>query len=76
MPRAQFPEDQAIQPGMQFQAQRPDGESLTIVVTAVDGDTVTIDANHPLAGQVLHFDVSVEGIRDATEEEVAQGHPG
>jgi len=76
VPRAQFPEDQAIQPGMQFQAQRPDGESLTIVVTAVDGDTVTIDANHPLAGQVLHFDVSVEGIRDATEEEVAQGHPG
>ncbi|MFQ5635388.1 MAG: peptidylprolyl isomerase [Gammaproteobacteria bacterium] len=75
VPRGQFPDGQEVQPGMQFQTQGPDGESQLVTVTSVDGDSVTIDANHPLAGQVLHFDVSVEHIRDATEGEVAHGHP-
>ena len=75
VPRAQFSEDQEIKPGMQFQAQGPNGETQIVTVTAVSDDTITIDANHPLAGQVLHFDVSVEEIREATEEEIAHGHP-
>lgn len=75
VPREQFPEGQDIQPGMQFQAQGPNGETQIITVTAVTDDTITVDANHPLAGQVLHFDVSVEEIREATEEEISHGHP-
>jgi FKBP-type peptidyl-prolyl cis-trans isomerase SlyD len=40
----------------------------------VDGDTVTIDGNHPLAGQTLHFAVEVTGVRQATLEESLHGH--
>lgn len=75
VPLGQFPEGQEIRPGMQFQAQGPNGEAQVITVKSVDADTVTIDANHPLAGVVLHFDVSVEDIRTATEDEIAHGHP-
>ncbi len=60
---------------MSFQAQNAEGQQQNLVISSVEGDEVTVDGNHPLAGQVLHFDVSVESIRAATEEEVTQGHP-
>ena len=44
------------------------------LVTAVRGDYATIDANHPLAGMRLHFDVKVVEVRDATKEELEHGH--
>ena len=50
----------------------PNGDVVT--VTAISIDSVTIDANHPLAGQKLIFDVQIDTIRDATKEEVAHGH--
>ncbi|RMH62424.1 MAG: peptidylprolyl isomerase [Zetaproteobacteria bacterium] len=62
-----------VEPGMQFQAETPDGTQI-ITVAAVNGDQVTIDGNHPLAGERLHFTVEVTDIRDATEEELAHGH--
>ena len=62
-----------VSPGMQFQAQTSHGAQV-VTVTAVDGDEVTIDGNHPLAGQTLHFSVEVVEIRDASEEEIANGH--
>ncbi len=43
-------------------------------VTKVDGDDITIDANHPLAGQTLKFDVTIVDVRDATPEELSHGH--
>ena len=49
-----------------------DGEVVT--VTAVNGETVVLDANHPLAGQDLVFDVEIATVRDATKEELAHGH--
>ncbi|AYF74843.1 peptidylprolyl isomerase [Nocardia yunnanensis] len=64
-----------LEVGMEFEAEAPDGESQIVVVRAVDGDEVTIDANHPLAGQRLHFKVKVLDIRDASEDELAHGHP-
>jgi FKBP-type peptidyl-prolyl cis-trans isomerase SlyD len=73
VPRAAFEGIDDIQPGMQFQAQGPQG-AMMITVTAVDGDDITVDGNHPLSGKTLHFDVSVEGIREATEEELEHGH--
>lgn len=74
VPRAAFQGVEAIEPGMQFQAEGPDGQGQLIRVAAVDGDDITVDANHPLAGQVLNFAIEVVGIREASEEEIAHGH--
>nr|WP_243647368.1 peptidylprolyl isomerase [Aestuariirhabdus litorea] len=63
-----------IEAGMTFQAQGPDGSVQRITVKAVEGDEVTIDGNHPLAGVVLHFDVEIVGVREATPEEIDHGH--
>lgn len=60
--------------GMALQSRAPDGSVHNLVVEAVGADTATLNANHPLAGVVLCFDVSVESVRDATEEELAHGH--
>lgn len=59
--------------GMQLQAQSDHG-ARAVTVTQVAGDMVTIDGNHPLAGQNLNFDVKIEDVRAATEEELAHGH--
>lgn len=74
VPRSAFEGATEIKAGMQFQAQGPEGQVQMITVTDVTGDDVTVDGNHPLAGQVLHFDVSVEEVRSATEEELSHGH--
>jgi FKBP-type peptidyl-prolyl cis-trans isomerase SlyD len=63
-----------IEPGMQFEAKSPDGDSRVVTVKEVSDDGITVDANHPLAGVTLHFDVTVESVREATEEELAHGH--
>jgi FKBP-type peptidyl-prolyl cis-trans isomerase SlyD len=62
-----------IKKGMQFQARTGDGMRL-FTVTAVVGDMVTLDGNHPLADQTLHFEVEVVGVREATTEELEHGH--
>ncbi|MBN8821047.1 MULTISPECIES: peptidylprolyl isomerase [Spirosoma] len=61
---------QNIEVGMQFQTN--DGQVVT--VTGVDPENITVDANHPLADQNLHFDVEVIEVRDASPEELAHGH--
>lgn len=58
-----------IEPGMAFQA-----EGQILVVTAVNENEVTIDGNHPLAGQTLNFAVEITEVRAATAEELAHGH--
>jgi len=73
VPRAAFQGIDEIQPGMQFQAQGPQGVQI-VTVTAVEADQVTIDGNHPLAGKVLHFSVEIMGIRDAEPVELEHGH--
>ena len=60
-------------PGAQFHAQTNAGQEI-ITVASVQEDTVTIDGNHPLAGETLHFDVTVLDVRAATEEELSHGH--
>jgi FKBP-type peptidyl-prolyl cis-trans isomerase SlyD len=62
-----------IRKGMQFQARTEDGMRL-FTVTALAGDMVTLDGNHPLADQTLHFDVEVVSVRAATAEELEHGH--
>lgn len=74
VPRQAFQGVESIESGMAFQAQAPDGSVQQVLVKHVEGDEVTIDANHPLAGVVLRFDVEIVSVREATEEEVAHGH--
>lgn len=62
-----------IKPGKQFQARTAGGTRL-FRVTAVAGDMLTLDGNHPLADQTLHFDVEVVAVREATAEELEHGH--
>jgi FKBP-type peptidyl-prolyl cis-trans isomerase SlyD len=73
LPREMFRGVDNIEVGMGFTAQGPQGQQH-IVVTAVEGDQVTIDGNHPMAGKTLHFDVEVVSVREATEEEIDHGH--
>lgn len=74
VPRRAFGSVAKIEPGMQFHAQTSQGHTRVVTVTHVQGDMVTVDGNHPLAGENLHFDVEVTEVRDATEEERAHGH--
>ena len=74
VPREAFQGVDEIEPGMAFEAQDPQGQARRIIVKSVEGDEVTIDANHPLAGVELNFDVQVVDVRDASEEEIAHGH--
>lgn len=60
--------------GMQLQSQSPDGRTQVLVVDAVGEETATLNANHALAGEVLHFEVEVADVREATSEELAHGH--
>ncbi len=62
-----------IKKGMQFQARTEDGMRV-FTVTAVVGDMVTLDGNHPLADQTLHFDIEIVEVREATAEELDHGH--
>jgi FKBP-type peptidyl-prolyl cis-trans isomerase SlyD len=71
--RSQFPEDVELQPGMRFQAQTPNGPRIA-EITRVEGDAVTVDTNHPLAGVDLQFDVEVVGVREASADEIDHGH--
>ena len=59
---------------MAFEAKGPSGEVEQVLVEAVEGDQVRINANHPLAGVTLNFDVTVVAIREADESEIAHGH--
>jgi FKBP-type peptidyl-prolyl cis-trans isomerase SlyD len=74
VPLDRFNGSESVSAGMQFQAETPDGELQMVTVTQVEGNTVTIDANHPMAGQDLNFDISVTDVREASEEELEHGH--
>lgn len=73
VPLANFPEKDKVAIGVQFQANTPEGQRIATVVK-VEGETVTVDFNHQLAGETLHFAIEVVEVRDATEEEIAHGH--
>jgi FKBP-type peptidyl-prolyl cis-trans isomerase SlyD len=72
--KAAFQGVESVEVGMSFEAQTSDGSVQHIVVTKVDGNQVTVDANHPLAGVVLNFDVEIVSVREASKEEIAHGH--
>ncbi|MGJ8544410.1 MAG: FKBP-type peptidyl-prolyl cis-trans isomerase [Sulfitobacter sp.] len=65
VPREGIPADIPLEIGTQLQMQTPDGQALPVMVVEVDEATVTLDANHPLAGKDLQFDFEVVSIKAA-----------
>jgi peptidylprolyl isomerase len=62
IPREQIPANIPLELGMRLQMQTPEGQVIPVTVAAVDEQTVTLDANHPLAGKDLTFDFEVVSI--------------
>lgn len=73
VPKDRFQGIENIEEGMQFQASTEQGP-VSVRVVKVEDENVTVDGNHPLAGKHLNFNVTVQDIRSATEEELEHGH--
>jgi len=73
VPKAAFQGIEKVEVGMEFQADSPNGP-VVVEVTKIEGDTVTVDSNHPLAGVTLGFSGVIEEIREATDSELEHGH--
>ncbi len=72
--RSQFPADAHVAKGARFVMEGPDGKAAPIWITKVQGRSVYVSPEHPLAGMTLFFRVTVREVRDATSEELAHGH--
>jgi FKBP-type peptidyl-prolyl cis-trans isomerase SlyD len=72
--RSMFEGVDELEVGMQFHASAPNGGMQIVTIRDIEGDDVTVDGNHPLAGQRLNFKVKVVDVRDAQPEEIAHGH--
>lgn len=74
IPRDEFPSDIPLEPGVGLRLRDEDGEVMDAQIASVDDENVRLDFNHPLAGQDLHFSVTVVDVREATREELEHGH--
>ncbi len=74
VPREQLQNLDSIEEGMQVQAQMQDGSTQILTIQNVGEEQVTLDANHPLAGETLHFDIEVADVSEATDDEIEHGH--
>lgn len=74
MPRSMFQGVEALREGMKFQTNSGDDAQIVKIIGFED-EQVLVDANHPLAGFTLYFDLEIVEARDATEDEVVQGMP-
>jgi FKBP-type peptidyl-prolyl cis-trans isomerase SlyD len=75
VPHDRFPPDMTPQLGMKLSVEDSSGQLFEAYVTGIRPDGVLLDLNHPLAGQTLHFEVTVSALRPATDEELVHGHP-
>lgn len=73
LPRTMLPADASLEVGMTLDADTDDGQ-MPVRIVALDRDNITVDGNHHLAGQTLHFSIEVRNIRPASDEEIAQGY--
>ncbi|GAC1337311.1 MAG: peptidylprolyl isomerase [Myxococcales bacterium] len=73
--RSMFPAEADLKAGLQLLARAQGGQTYPITVRTVEQDTVTVDLNHPLAGQRLFFEVRVIAVRAAADEELFVGKP-
>lgn len=73
VPKERLPKKD-VEVGDRFHADAGDGHAQVVQVTKVTDTHVTIDGNHPLAGQDLTFEVEIDSTREATQDELAHGH--
>jgi FKBP-type peptidyl-prolyl cis-trans isomerase SlyD len=73
VPRRQLPVEGELRAGDQFRA-GDDDQAPVVMVAAIEGDEVLLDANHPLAGMDLMFEVEIIAVRPATADELRHGH--
>jgi FKBP-type peptidyl-prolyl cis-trans isomerase SlyD len=73
IPKDNFAEIKDLRVGMELEAEGDDGVRV-ITVVGIENENVVVDGNHPLAGMDLNFDVTIVGVRDATEDELGHGH--
>lgn len=74
VPRSAFPADIPVQEGTELTVRDDTGQPRYARIDAVEGDTVTLNFNHPLAGDELHFNIKVVGVREPSSEELEHGH--
>jgi len=75
MPYEMFPNDMELEEGMGLRlVDNSSGQQVQAYISELRDEGVLLDLNHPLAGETLHFDVEVVGLRAATAEEAAHGH--
>ncbi|MGB8984368.1 MAG: peptidylprolyl isomerase [Anaerolineales bacterium] len=74
VPRGEFPKDMPVEEGLELTVKDDEGQTRYARIDAVEGDTVTLNFNHPLAGDELHFNVKVVSVREPTSEELEHGH--
>ena len=72
--RFDFPQEAQIEVGKDFVANSKDGKHTSFTITKIEGDNITIDFNHPLAGKDLEFELELVDVRDALPEELEHGH--
>jgi FKBP-type peptidyl-prolyl cis-trans isomerase SlyD len=70
----QFPDDMKVEEGLELTVRDDSGQARYARVDKVEGETVRLNFNHPLAGDELHFDVKVTALREPTSEELEHGH--
>jgi len=74
VPKKYFQQAAKLKPGMTTVLALKEGGHRVVVVEKVGMTTVDVDLNHPMAGKTLNFDVTINEVRDGTEEEIAHGH--
>ncbi len=74
VPRSAFPAGVTLEQGAQFITRDPNGQPVPIWIAGTTDEVIFVEFDHPLAGQTLHFDVKVDSVRMATEDEKHHGH--
>jgi FKBP-type peptidyl-prolyl cis-trans isomerase SlyD len=74
VPRGEFPKDMPIEEGLELSVRDDSGQSRYARIDSIEGENVTLNFNHPLAGDELHFNVKIVGLREPTAEELSHGH--
>lgn len=74
VPRGQFPDGATLEVGVSFYSTDETGQTLGYRITAIDGDSVTVDGNHEFAGKKLEYSITIHKIRAAEQVELEHGH--
>jgi len=73
VPTSDLPDDAELEVGQEIVAETDDGELVPAFVGAIEKDTVFLDFNHPLAGETLHYELEIVGVREPTAVELERG---